>query len=190
MIKVIYGPMFSGKTSELLRHIRDDSNSDKKTKLFKPLIDKRYSKVAVVTHDGKVQRAHRIDVTKEGLEKMRNIIYNDEPDIVGIDEAQFFPPEMVDMLREFSPYTDIIAAGLDMDFAGNKFETTDNLIKIADETKQLKSVCAVCGKEATMTQRIANVSAFNKDEHRVLVGGSEYYEPRCENCHIATLVLR
>ena len=190
MIKVICGPMFSGKTKDILRLAEEAEASGRKTKLFKPFIDKRYSKALVYYHNGKRLRASVLQTNEKGLERMKRIVKHAKPNLICIDEIHFFPPDIFTTLNEMSSYTDVVVAGLDMDFKGDKFETVENIIKIADEVKQLKAVCVVCGGEATMTQRITNNKFSVDDDPRLLAGSKESYEPRCERCHISTKVFK
>jgi len=173
-IVVITGPMFAGKTTELIRKIKRHQLANHKVKVFKPNIDKRYDEINIVTHDGKEYEAIPIDP-----QKPRQILhYLDDADVVAIEEAQFFSDKIIDIVRHLS-YTrglTVYITGLDMDYQGNPFGPMPQLLAIADEVLKLKAVCVECGKDAGYTHKLVD------DGKTVDVGGSEKYVPLCLDC--------
>ena len=178
-IEVICGPMFSGKTEELLRRLKRAQIARQKVEVFKPVIDDRYSKSHVQSHD-----ASRIPCfpVKTAADILKNLADNTR--VVGIDESQFFGEEVVEVANKIA-YRGIrvVIAGLDQDYRGEPFGPIPALMAIAESVLKLSAVCTVCGSPATRTQRLSG-SSDPKDE-TVLVGGQELYEPRCRFHHEA-----
>ncbi len=180
---VITGPMFSGKTSRLLEFIEREAIAGKNVILFKPEIDKRYSKNYVVTHKGyKVKAVISPIDFKAGdfiAKKSR------EADVVGIDEVQFWDenihfPEFLDTLANSGKI--VYASTLNRDHRGEAFKNSKSLLGIADKVYTLAAVCTKCGGEATFTQRIADNKPVFGDT--ILIGGKNLYEPRCRECFV------
>jgi thymidine kinase len=170
-VEVICGSMFSGKTEELIRRLRRARIARQKTEAFKPAIDTRYEDDEVVSHDENtiattpIHSASQILLLAEGV------------DVVGIDEAQFFEGDLVDVCRELAHQgVRVIVTGLDQDYRGEPFEPIPQLMAIAEHVTKLHAVCVVCGAPANHSQRIV------PGEERVLVGATEAYEPRCRTC--------
>jgi len=101
-----------------------------------------------------------------------------------VDEVQFFPPSLADVLNELADERIVIAAGLNLDFRGEPFETTMRVMAYADRVVSLTAVCKVCGRPATRTQRLVNGRPAPRDSPRILIGGGETYEARCRRHHI------
>jgi thymidine kinase len=171
MLIVIIGPMFSGKTTELIKRIEGYERAGKKTMVYKPAIDVRYSLESINTHDGLKYPAKIIPNNEDGVS-----ILKDEYrmyDVIGIDEVQFFPPEIVPLINKISNEKEVIVAGLNLDYKGRPWETVKELLPFADQVISLNAVCYICGKEATRTIRTIE----SKD--RIVVGGGESYRPVC-----------
>lgn len=172
-ITVITGPMYSGKTTELLSFVEIYNIGRKKTVIFKPSIDNRYGVDVVSTHTGFKVRAHRISSSKEIL----NYI-SEDIDAVFIDEIQFFDVGLVEIVKKlvFSGI-DVYCAGLDISYLENPFETTSKLLAIADEVIKKKAVCEKCGEHrATYSYKIV------PDGGEIDVGGKEKYIAVCREC--------
>jgi thymidine kinase len=171
---VITGPMFAGKTTELMRRLHRYELAGKNVLLFKPKLDIRSGSGQVKSHDGKSMGAIEVSLSADILK------YVDEADdiaAVGIDEAQFLDGNLVRVVRILRERgIDIFVAGLDMDYRGEPFGYMPQLMAMADEVVKLKAVCVVCGADAT--------HSFKKrlDDKVIEVGGSELYEPRCFKC--------
>ncbi len=172
-IEVIAGSMFSGKTEELIRRLRRAMFAGLKVEIFKPSIDVRYSETRVVSHDEKsimstpVENASSILLLASGVE------------VVGIDEAQFFDGNLVDVCTRLADMgTRVIVAGLDMDFAGNPFGPMPALMAIAEYISKVHAICVRCGNLANYSHRKI------KDEKIVMLGEKDIYEPLCRSCYI------
>jgi thymidine kinase len=181
-LEVIMGPMFSGKTSELIRLVEREVYAKRKGAIFKAAFDKRYSSKEVVTHNGLRYEAHSIIPTSSGLRRIAQIVTTNNLDAVGVDEVNFFPRELVPVLDRLAYEKRVIACGLNMDFKAEPFETTMALAARADRIRYLSAVCVVCGQEATRTQRLVGGKPAPRDSPVVVVGGKELYEPRCRTC--------
>jgi thymidine kinase len=171
--------MFSGKSEELIRRIKRAKIARQKVQVFKPSIDTRYSVVEVVSHAGEKVEALPVSSTKELLEKIE-----EDTEVIGIDEAQFFDTEIVDALRKIAKSGKrVIVAGLDMDFRGEPFGPMPYIMAIADEVLKLHAICTVCGEDATMTQRLINGEPASYNDPVIMIGASESYEARCKLHH-------
>ncbi|MGH1364613.1 MAG: thymidine kinase [Calditrichia bacterium] len=170
-IEVVCGCMFSGKTEELIRRLRRALIARQKVTIFKPTIDDRYSEDHIVSHSE--QRIKSVVV-----EKARDILDKSlESQVVGIDEAQFFDGELVDVcLRLANMGKRVIVAGLDMDYRGMPFDPIPQLLAVAEYVIKMQAICVQCGNPASFTQRTI------PDEDQVLVGEVDMYEARCRNC--------
>lgn len=181
-LEVIMGPMFSGKTSELIRLVEREVYAKRKGAIFKAAFDKRYSSKEVVTHNGLRYEAHSIVPTSSGLRRIAQIVTTNNLDAVGVDEVNFFPRGLVPILDRLAYEKRVIACGLNMNFKAEPFETTMALAARADRIRYLSAVCVVCGQEATRTQRLVGGKPAPRDSPVVVVGGKELYEPRCRTC--------
>lgn len=170
-IEVICGSMFSGKTEELIRRLKRVKIAHQKSAIFKPTIDVRYKEDRIVSHDENRLESISVENSTEIL------MYAQDVDVVGIDEAQFFDDQILTVCAELAlKGMRVIVAGLDMDFKGRPFGQMPNLLAIADYITKLHAICVVCGN-------IANVS-YRKvpEENQVLIGEQDLYEPRCRVC--------
>jgi thymidine kinase len=178
-IEVVTGCMFSGKSEELIRRIKRAKIARQKVQVFKPSIDTRYSVVEVVSHAGEKVEALPVSSTKELLERIE-----EDTEVIGIDEAQFFDTEIVDALRKIAKSGKrVIVAGLDMDFRGEPFGPMPYIMAIADEVLKLHAICTVCGEDATMTQRLISGEPASYNDPVIMIGASESYEARCKLHH-------
>jgi thymidine kinase len=181
-LEVIIGPMFSGKTSELIRRVEREMYAKRKGAIFKIAFDKRYSATEVVTHNGLRYDAYTVASSKDGVEKIRAITESDGLDAIGVDEVNFFPVEIVGVLDRLADSKRVIACGLNLNFRAEPFPTTMELAARADRVRYLSAVCVVCGQEATRTHRLIGGMPAPKDSPTIVVGGKEMYEPRCRSC--------
>lgn len=189
-LRIIMGPMFSGKTTELLRVLRKYAIAGYRVVLVKPSTDTRYSSSKVVSHDGLGMDALVVEPSISGLLRVRYVLL--EQDVVGVDEFQFFEysRELVDFLLDLSSGRLVIVAALNLDFRGEPWEVVKEIFPYADEVRVLKAVCTYtdrhgrkCGRPATRTQRLVDGRPAPYDSPRVLVGGRESYEARCRKHH-------
>ncbi len=178
-VEVITGPMFAGKTEELIRRVKRMEYAKKHYLIFKPAIDNRYSKTEVVSHNKKALEAISIS---HGSDIKRHI--KKETQAIVIDEVQFFDESLLKYVQEFaSEGYRVICAGLDTDFRGEPFGVIGPLMAIAESVTKLTAICSVCGEEATRTQRIIDGMPAYYDDPTILVGANDSYEARCRCCH-------
>lgn len=170
-IEVIVGSMFSGKTEELIRRLRRAEFARLQIQVFKPIIDNRYSDMAVTSHD-----LTKIDSLP--IQKATEIFTHLKPGtkVVGIDEGQFFEDDLVEVVQELAAQgVRVIIAGLDTDWQGKPFDPMPTLMAIAESVSKQHAVCVVCGSSASRTQRTAG------GDSQVLVGTHDAYEARCRH---------
>ncbi|MCH7722512.1 MAG: thymidine kinase [Bacteroidetes bacterium] len=171
-IEVITGCMFSGKTEELIRRLRRAQIAKQKVKIFKPLIDTRYSESSIVSHNDQSLPSIQIKDIKDVLK------LTEDSQVIGIDEAQFFSDEIVDICNELADKGKrVIVVGLDQDYRGIPFEPMPRLLSIAEYITKSLAICVECGNPADRTQR------KTKSSERVIVGAADIYEARCRKCH-------
>ncbi|MCX7951594.1 MAG: thymidine kinase [Clostridiales bacterium] len=179
-IEVIVGPMYSGKSEELIRRIKRAKIAKQNVLVFKPVIDDRYSKTCVVSHTGIKEEAICISSSNEIFEHIK-----DTTDVVAIDEVQFFDENIADVCKKIADKGKrVICAGLDMDFRGEPFGPIPKLLAIAEFVDKIQAICVVCGNPATRTQRLINGKPARYNDPIILVGATEAYEARCRKCHI------
>ena len=170
-VEVVCGSMFSGKTEELLRRLKRARIARQRVALFKPALDTRYHDTDVVSHDATAMPSEVVHSADPML------LLAGDADVVGIDEAQFFGVELVDVVEGLAREgRRVIVAGLDQDYLGRPFEPVPQLMAIAEHVTKLHAVCVRCGAPANHSQRIVAGGG------RVLVGEAEAYEPRCRRC--------
>ncbi len=178
-LEVITGPMFCGKTDELLRRLRRAIIAKQKIQVFKPGFDIRYSSEKVTSHAGNEYNAYPV----ENISDVPTLLH-DEVTLVAIDEAQFFGDEIVDVIQALvDTGIRVIVAGLDMDFRGEPFGQMPVLLAQAEIVDKLHAICMVCGEQATRTQRLVDSSPAYYDDPIIIVGASEMYEARCRIHH-------
>ncbi|HXW95035.1 MAG TPA: thymidine kinase [Nitrososphaerales archaeon] len=183
-LEVIIGPMFSGKTSELIRLVEREVYAKKKGAVFKIAFDRRYSAKQLVTHNGLKYDAYTVASSTEGLHEIEDIAFSQGLDAIGVDEVNFFPEALVSTLDRLADTRRVIACGLNLNFRAEPFPTTMELAARADKVRYLSAVCVVCGQEATRTQRLIAGKPAPKDSPTIVVGGKELYEPRCRRCYV------
>ena len=170
-IEVVCGSMFSGKTEELIRRLRRAQFANQKIAIFKPQIDTRYSDVEVVSHD-----LHKIESVpiKDAAEML------DVPEgthVVGIDEAQFFGPNLVEVCQALANRgIRVIAAGLDTDYLGKPFGPIPALLAVAEDVQKVHAICVKCGALANHSHRLS------RSHKLVVLGEKDVYEPLCREC--------
>ena len=179
-IEVICGPMFAGKTEELIRRANRLEYAKKKYLVFKPTIDDRYSTTEIVSHSN--YRKNSICV-KNSSEILGHI--TDDIKAFIIDEVQLFDENIINVSEWLADKgLRVICGGLDCDFKGNPFKVVAELLARAESVTKLNAICNVCGQPATRTQRIIDGQPAYEDDPIILVGATEAYEPRCRCCHM------
>ena len=174
-IEVITGPMFSGKSEELIRRLKRAQIAKRRVLCFKPDLDARYHRTAIASHS-----LNTIDATAvANVAALKAVLFPqiDQIEVIGVDEAQFFDPSLVPLSLELMHLGKrVILAGLDTTFAGEPFPPIPDLLAIADEIVKLSAVCMQCGAPAVHTQRLG------PSQSRVLIGAAGLYEARCRAC--------
>ena len=179
-LEVITGPMFAGKSEELIRRVKTLSYTKMKIIAFKPVIDDRYDKTAIASHDGAKYEAYAIKNAQSILELVKQ-----DTQVVAIDEIQFFDMSIVKICEELADRgIRVIAAGLDLDFKGEPFGPMPELLARAEFVTKLSAVCTVCGCAATRTQRLIDGKPADFNDPIIKVGAKENYEARCRKHHI------
>jgi len=178
-IEVICGSMFSGKTEEMIRRLNRARIAKLKVEIFKPCIDTRYSDEDVVSHNSN-------SISSIPVENAQQILfYTNEVDVVGIDEAQFFGSELVDVCQQLANQgIRVVVAGLDMDFMGNPFGPMPNLMAIAEDVTKVHAICMRCGSLAQYSHRTI------AGDKLVVLGETESYEPLCRSCFMKVMRLK
>lgn len=170
-IEVICGSMFSGKTEELIRRLNRALIAQQQVEIFKPTVDKRYSKVKVVSHNENAIHSTPVHFANDILLRAGHC------DVVGVDEAQFFDDQIVHVVNQLANRGKrVIVAGLDMDFQGNPFPPMDKLMSIAEYITKVHAICMNCGKIASYSYR------RTKSTQTVVLGEKDIYEALCRKC--------
>lgn len=165
-IEVICGPMFSGKTEELIRRLKRAQIAKQKVEIFKPKVDTRYHENNVVSHDANYILSTPVE-SSSNIELLAN-----DTRVVGIDEAQFFDDGIVDVCNQLANKgIRVIVAGLDLDSGGKPFGPMPQLLAIAEFVTKLHAVCTRTGTMAHFSHRKSN------DTKRIMLGEQEAYEP-------------
>jgi thymidine kinase len=171
-LEVICGSMFSGKTEELIRRLKRVRIANQRLLVVKPLLDTRYAKEKIVSHDTNSYISTPIEDPLQILSMAEDV------EVIGVDEAQFFDDSIVDVCEQLATRgVRVIAAGLDMDFSGKPFGPMPQLMAKADHVTKLHAICVRCGAMANYSFRIA------AGEDQVLLGATDSYEPRCRQCY-------
>lgn len=172
-IEVVVGPMFSGKSEELIRLLRRAAIARLRIQVFKPATDDRYSQSDVVSHT-------QLRIPCEVVVRSSEIIKGLDPrtEVVGIDEGQFFDEGLPGVCSHLANLGKrVIVAGLDMDYRGVPFGPMPELLSIAEKVMKISAICSQCGASAAYTQRLI------PSEEQVVVGATGVYEARCRRCH-------
>ncbi len=170
-IEVICGSMFSGKTEELIRRLNRARIAKLKVEIFKPGIDVRYSEEDVVSHNANALHSTPVENASQIL------LYATDCDVVGIDEAQFFGNDLVDVCQQLANQgVRVVIAGLDMDYTGKPFGPMPHLMAIAEDVTKVHAICMKCGGLAQYSHRII------EGDKLVVLGETESYEPLCRDC--------
>jgi len=171
-IEVICGPMFSGKSEELIRRLRRAMIARKRVEVFKPNIDNRYSENEIVSH-GDLRMRSQVVAGAAGIVELIDW----RAEVVGIDEANFMGPELVEVTQRLADSgKQVIVAGLDTDYLGRPFAPIPDLLAHAESITKTLAICMRCGNPAKHTQRLRG------SDDLIVVGASDMYEARCRRC--------
>lgn len=165
-IEVVCGPMFSGKTEELIRRMRRAQIAGQKVEIFKPVSDVRYDDQEVVSHD-------KNSIPSTPIENSSNmLLLADDVQVVGIDEAQFFDYGIIEVANALANQGKrVVIAGLDKDFKGRPFGPMPNLLATAEYVTKLHAICRRTGGPAHFSYRIV------EGDQTFLLGEQGEYEP-------------
>ena len=171
-LELIVGPMFSGKSEELIRRLKRARIAKQRVACFKPDIDLRYHRTAIASHSSQTHEAETI----ANVERLREALAPQLADIevIGIDEGQFLDALIIPLAVELVHLGKrVLIAGLDTTFTAEPFGPIPVLMAISDEVTKLSAVCMVCGAPAIHTQRLG------QSQELVVVGAAGLYEARC-----------
>lgn len=171
-IEVVCGPMFSGKSEELIRRLRRAKIARKRVQVFKPTLDDRYSLDEIVSHGDQRMKSTVVTTANEILAQT-----DGRTQVIGIDESNFFGPELADVATRLADSgKQVIVAGLDTDYLGRPFSPMPELLCLAESITKALAICMRCGNPAKHTQRLV------ESEDLIVVGASGMYEARCRRC--------
>jgi thymidine kinase len=171
-IEVICGPMFSGKSEELIRRLRRAMIARKRVQVFKPVIDDRYAAEEIVSHGDLRMRSEVVDSGKDILARI-----DWRTEVVGVDEGNFMGPDLVDAAQRLADAgKQVIISGLDTDYMGRPFAPIPELLALAESITKTLAICVRCGNPAKHTQRLVNSNDL------IVVGAAGMYEARCRRC--------
>jgi thymidine kinase len=173
-IEVISGCMFSGKTEELIRRLNRAIIAGQKVEIFKPSTDNRYHVERIVSHNENSIRSTPVNFANDIL------LLASDCDVVGIDEAQFFDPAIVEVCNTLANSGKrVIVAGLDMDFEGKPFGAMPFLLAVAEYVTKLHAICTQTGELASFSYRLI------ENSEQVIVGEKKQYEARSRRAFVA-----
>ncbi|XP_059509527.1 thymidine kinase, cytosolic [Stegostoma tigrinum] len=172
-IQIIFGPMFSGKSTELMRRVRKFQIAQYQCLVVKYAKDIRYSKEDLSTHDRSTMQA--VPATKLSEVTQEALKYS----VIGIDEGQFFP-DCVEFAEEMANKgKTVIVAALDGTFQRKAFGNILNLVPLAESVVKLSAVCMECYREAAYTKRLGS------EKEVEVIGGTDMYRATCRLCYFA-----
>ena len=182
-IHVISGCMCSGKTDELLRHLRRAEIAGRRIVLIRPAVDDRTPAGTVASRSGVAFAARSVPDSSA----IPAIVSAERASLVAIDEAQFFDPGLPEICELLAAEgRSVLVSGLDQDFLGRPFNSMPILLALADQVTKLTAICTVCGEDATRTQRMVSGRPAAKDDPLIVIGGvaDDRYEARCRAHHV------
>ncbi|HSL75721.1 MAG TPA: thymidine kinase [Candidatus Limnocylindrales bacterium] len=174
-LEVICGPMFAGKTEELLRRVRRALIAGRRVAVFSHALDTRHGDARLASHVG-------LEVAAIPVARPDDIepAVADGTDVVAIDEAQFFGPDLVPVVGRLADRGMVVmVAGLDVTFEGRPFEPLPALMALAERVDKLTAICSICGEDAVFHVRLGTTGAGADALVTANVGGTESYQARC-----------
>jgi thymidine kinase len=171
-IEVICGPMFSGKSEELIRRLRRATIARKRVQVFKPALDDRYSLDEIVSHGAMRMKSEVVSSAADILAKLEW-----RTQVIGIDEANFLGPDLIEVVTRLADSgKQVILSGLDTDYMGRPFPPIPELLALSESITKMLAICMRCGNPAKHTQRLV------ASDELIVVGASGAYEARCRRC--------
>ena len=172
-IEIICGPMFSGKTEELIRRLVRAQIAKQRVAIFKPTTDNRYEQNYIVSHNQRKIQSIQVKKTQSILD------HKDDADVFGIDEAQFFDNSIVSICKELANCgRRVVIAGLEKDYLGKSFGPMPQLLIDAEYITKVNAICMSCGDPANYSHRIS------REKKQVVVGETDKYEALCRRCYV------
>lgn len=177
-LEVICGPMFAGKSEELIRRLTRAVIGKLKVLVVKPGIDNRDAQNIIASHNGAVFAAQTISAPADLLHLA------DGYEVIGIDEVQFFPHDIITVIRTLvAQGKRVIVSGLDLDYRSEPFGPIAALLSLADTVTKLQAICTQCGADAQRSQRIINGQPARYSDPLIMIGAEESYQARCKQCY-------
>lgn len=171
-LELIIGPMFSGKTSELIRQYTKYKIAGKNPLAIKSSIDIRYDKLNITTHAG-------VKIPALSTDRLAHVEISPETTVICIDELQFYPDAYEMIIEYLKRNYRIICSCLNGNFKQEPFPSISMLIPYATNIIQLTSICNSCSCDtAVLSIRLS------KDDTEIKIGGSDEYVPMCTKCYI------
>lgn len=175
-VEVVCGPMFSGKSEELIRRVTRSQIARIPVQVFKPQLDDRYAETEIVSHSQWKIEAIPVETSTDLLRAVK-----DQTEVIGIDEGQFFDEGLVDVVDNLAATgKQVIVAGLDTDYLRRPFEPIPSMCDRAEYVTKMLAVCHRCGGPALYTQRLV------RSDDLVVLGAQDAYEARCRMCYDPT----
>jgi len=176
-LEIVVGPMYSGKSEELLRRLRRAEIGGYRVAAIKPNIDNRYSEDRVTSHAGSYREALVAESVYDI--KLKTFGY----DVIGVDEVQFYDdPYLLEIVPLMAKTQVVVCSGLDQTYRGEPFGFVPQLMALADKVDKLTAICHSCGQEATKTQRLIDGKPAPFTGSTIQIGGYDTYEARCRKC--------
>ncbi|XP_074081149.1 thymidine kinase, cytosolic isoform X1 [Macrotis lagotis] len=173
-IQVILGPMFSGKSTELMRRVRRFQIAQYKCLVIKYAKDTRYGK-SFSTHDRNTMEALPACLLRDVAQDALAVT------VIGIDEGQFFPDIVEFSETMANAGKTVIVAALDGTFQRKAFGNILNLVPLAESVVKLTAVCMECFREAAYTKRLG------VEKEVEVIGGADKYHSVCRICYFKKL---
>ena len=180
ILEVICGPMFSGKSEEMIRRLRRAKIAKQEVAVFKHALDDRHNTADIRSHNGNTLTGF----ATSDAQKIFDLAQENSVQVVGIDEIQFFSTDIIAVIcKLIEAKKRVIVSGLDLDFRGVPFGPMPTLLAIADSITKLQAICTECGGEAHFTQRLVNNQPAKYHDPIIQVGAQEAYQARCRGCY-------
>jgi thymidine kinase len=185
-LEVICGPMFAGKSEELIRRLhrigiaQRSHNQEHHVLVVKPKLDSRGATNVISSHNGNTYDALAIQSPQDLLDLVAAGNY----EVIAIDEVQFFSHDIVDVIRTLVVQGKrVIVAGLDLDYRSEPFGPIAAILALADSVTKLQAICTQCGEDACRSQRIINGEPARYSDPLIMIGAEEAYQARCKKCY-------
>ncbi len=180
-IEVICGCMYSGKTEELIRRMRQVQIARQSFRIFTPRLDTRYSSSHVASHSGARLEAVPVSSIREVIAESEDI------QVIAIDEVHFLEDSPEVIVAACQTLADngsrVLVAGLDQNYRAAPFPAMSYLMALAEQVDKLYAICVRCGAYATRSQRLIDGHPAPADAPTIVVGGLDLYEARCRTCY-------